>query len=92
MYTQSYTLFNISFAIRMLEIFQSYPRWDDYVASKKIMWYLQRIKHYMLTYKHTENLEFIKYLDSDYVSVLIVGNQHLDMCLCLLVELSHGKV
>ena len=29
MYTQSYTLFNISFAIRMLEIFQSYPRWDD---------------------------------------------------------------
>ena len=46
----------------------------------------------MLTYKHTENLEFIKYLDLDYVSVLIVGNEHLDMCLCLLVELSHGKV
>ena len=38
---------------------------DHWKASKKVMRYLQGTKNFMLMFKRTDNLEVIRYFDSD---------------------------
>ncbi|KAL6318326.1 hypothetical protein AAG906_039418 [Vitis piasezkii] len=66
MYAQTCTRPDISFDVGMLERYQSDPGLKHWKATKKVMRYLQGTKDYMLTYKRSEQLEIVGYLDSDY--------------------------
>ncbi|KAA0039623.1 Retrovirus-related Pol polyprotein from transposon TNT 1-94 [Cucumis melo var. makuwa] len=46
--------------------YQSNPGMDHWKAAKKVLRYLQGTKDYMLTYKRSDHLEVIGYLDSDF--------------------------
>ena len=39
---------------------------DHWKAAKRVLRYLQRTKHHMLTYRRTEKLEIVGYTDSDF--------------------------
>jgi hypothetical protein len=66
MYVQVCTCPNLAFVTRLLGIFQSNLEIKHWKAAKKTLRYLQGTKHYMLTYKRTDNLEVIGYSDSDF--------------------------
>ncbi|XP_073098862.1 secreted RxLR effector protein 161-like [Elaeis guineensis] len=66
MYAQTCTRPNISFAIGILERYQSNPGLDHWKDAKKILRYLQETKDHMLTYKTSDHLEVIRYSDSDF--------------------------
>ena len=66
MYAQICTRPDISFAVGMLGRYQSNPGLDHWKAAKKGLRYLQGTKEYMLTYRRSDHLEVIGYLDSDY--------------------------
>ena len=66
-YTQTCTKPDISFAVGMLGRYQSNPGIDHWKAAKKVMRYLKGTKDYMLTFKRSDNLEVIGYIDSDFV-------------------------
>lgn len=66
MYAQTCTRLDISFAVGMLDRFQSNSRVDHWKAAKKVMKYLQGTKDYMLTFRRSDNLEVIGYSDSDF--------------------------
>jgi len=42
------------------------PEMDHWKIAKKVFRYLQRTKHYMLTYKMLDQIEIIGYSDSDF--------------------------
>ncbi|RVW50384.1 Retrovirus-related Pol polyprotein from transposon TNT 1-94 [Vitis vinifera] len=65
-YAQTCTRPDISFDVGMLGRYQSDPGLKHWKAAKKVMRYLQGTKDYMLTYKRSEQLEIVGYLDSDY--------------------------
>jgi hypothetical protein len=67
MYAQVHTHPDLSFVIRLLGRFQSNLGIKHWKAAKKILCYLQGTKHYMLTYKRTDNLEVIGYSNSNFV-------------------------
>ncbi|GJV65502.1 retrovirus-related pol polyprotein from transposon TNT 1-94 [Tanacetum coccineum] len=67
MYLQTCTRPDISFAIGMLNRYQSYPGIHHWKAAKKVLRYLQGTKDYMLTYKGSNHLEVVGYADFDYV-------------------------
>ena len=48
----------------MLGRYLSNPGNDHWIATKRVMRYLQRTKHYMLTYRKSDQLEIIGYFDS----------------------------
>ena len=50
----------------MLGRYLSNPGMDHWTAAMRVMWYLQRTKDYMLTYKKSDQLEIIGYSDSDF--------------------------
>jgi hypothetical protein len=66
MYAQVCMRPDLAFVTRLLGRFQSNPGIKHWKATKKMLHYLQWTKHYMLTYKRTDNLEVIGYSDSDF--------------------------
>jgi hypothetical protein len=66
MYVQVCTRPDLAFITRLLRRFQSNPGIKHGKAAKKTLRYLQGTKHYMLTYKRTDNLEVIDYSYSDF--------------------------
>ncbi|XP_070013675.1 secreted RxLR effector protein 161-like [Nicotiana tabacum] len=67
MYIQVCTRPDIAFAVNMLGRFSSNPGWVHWVAAKKVMRYLQRIKDFMLVYKKVDDLDLLVYSDYDFV-------------------------
>jgi hypothetical protein len=66
MYAQVCTRPDITFIVGMLGWYQIDPGMDHWKAAKKVLRYLQRTKKYMLTFRKSDNLEVIGYLDSDF--------------------------
>ena len=66
MYAQTCTRPDISFAVGMLGRYQSNPGIDHWKPTKKVLRYLQGMKDRMLTYRRSDHLEVIGYLDSDF--------------------------
>ena len=54
----------------MMGRYQSNPSIDHWKAVKKVLRYLQETKNYMLTYTRSNELEVIRYSDSDVVGYL----------------------
>ena len=67
MYAQVCTRLDIAYIVGMLGRYLSNPRMDHWKAVKRVMWYLQKTKDYMLTYWRSDQLEIIGYSDFDYV-------------------------
>ncbi|XP_047979038.1 secreted RxLR effector protein 161-like [Salvia hispanica] len=65
-YVQTCTRPDITFAVGMLDRYQSNLGMDHWKAAKKVLKYLQGTKEHMLTYRRSDNLEVIGYSDSDY--------------------------
>jgi hypothetical protein len=57
---------DIAMAIGMLGRYQSNPGMEHWKAAKRVMRYLQGTKDYGLTYRYTDHLEVVGYLDSDF--------------------------
>ncbi|XP_042485262.1 secreted RxLR effector protein 161-like [Macadamia integrifolia] len=70
MYAMTCTRPDISFAIGMLGRYVSNPGIDHWVAAKKVMRYLKGTREYMLTYRASDQLEVIRYSDSNYAGCL----------------------
>jgi len=66
MYVQTYTRPDISFAVGVLDQYQSNLGIDYWKAAKKVFRYLQGTKDHMLTYRRLDSLEVVGYSDSDY--------------------------
>ena len=66
MYAQVCTRPNITFIVGVLGRYLSNPGQAHWVATKKVMRYLQRTKDYMLVHRKMENLEVLGYTDSDF--------------------------
>ena len=66
MYAQVCTRPDIAFATGLLGRYQSNPGHDHWVAAKKVMRYLKRIKDYMLIYKPVQDLQLVGYSDSNF--------------------------
>ncbi|XP_052880506.1 secreted RxLR effector protein 161-like [Gossypium arboreum] len=66
MYAQVCTRLDIVYIVGMLDRYLSNPGIDHWIAAKRVMRYLQRIKDYMLTYKRLDLLEVVGYFDSDF--------------------------
>ena len=62
----------------MLGRYQSDHGMDHWKTIKKVMCYLQGTEEYMLTYKKTENLELVGYLDADFVGCVDTKKSTLD--------------
>lgn len=68
MYAQLCTRPGVVYIIEMLGRYLYNPRIDHWKEIKQVMWYFQRAKDYMLTYKTLEHLEIVKYFDPDFAS------------------------
>jgi len=66
MYAQVCTRPDLAFITGMLGRYQSNPGIDHWKAVKKALRYIQGTKDLMLTYKRSDNLEVIGYLDADF--------------------------
>ncbi|XP_057962320.1 secreted RxLR effector protein 161-like [Malania oleifera] len=67
MFAQTCTRPDISFAVGMLERYQSNLGMIHWKAAKKILGYLQGTKDYKLMYRRSDHLEVVGYSDSDFV-------------------------
>ncbi|RDX96077.1 hypothetical protein CR513_21308, partial [Mucuna pruriens] len=65
-YTQVYTRPDITFVVGVLDKYLSDPRMQHWKAVKHVMCYLRRTKGHMLTYQKPEDLEIIRYSDSNF--------------------------
>ena len=66
MYAQVCTRQDIVYIVGMLGRYLSNPGKDHWIATKRVMRYLQRTKDYMLTYRKSDHLEIIGYSYSDF--------------------------
>ena len=66
MYDQVCTRPDIAYTVGMLGRYLSNPGKDHWIAAKRVLRYLQRIKYYILTYRKSDQLEIIEYFDSDF--------------------------
>ena len=66
-YAQICTRPDIVFVVGLLGRYLSNPGWDHWVAIKKVLRYLEGTKDYILTYRKVDNLEVVRYIDSDFV-------------------------
>ncbi|KAG8503161.1 hypothetical protein CXB51_000952 [Gossypium anomalum] len=66
MYAQVCMRLDIAYIVGMLGRNLSNPGIDHWIAAKRVIRYLQRIKNYMLTYKRSDLLEVIGYSDSNF--------------------------
>jgi hypothetical protein len=81
MYTQVCTHPDLAFVTGLLGRFQSNPGIKDWKAAKKTLRYLQGTKHYMLTYKRTDNLEVIGYSYSYFCGMSGLSKVNIRLCL-----------
>ena len=70
MYAQVCTCLDIAYIVRMLGKYVSNPEMDHWKATKRVIWYLQRTKDYMITYKRPNRLEIVGYSDFNFVGCL----------------------
>lgn len=56
---------DLAFIVGLLSRFQSNPGEAHWVATKKVLRYLQRIKRFMLVYGREDTLELVGFTDSD---------------------------
>ncbi|XP_070029409.1 secreted RxLR effector protein 161-like [Nicotiana sylvestris] len=70
MYAQTCTRPDISFAVEILERYQSNPGIDHWKAAKKVLRYLKGTKDYMLMYRRSKHLEVVGYSDSDFAGCI----------------------
>jgi hypothetical protein len=70
MYLQLCMCPDLAFVIELFVIFQSNLGMKHWKVTKKALRYLQGTKHYMLTYKKTDNLEIIGYSYADFVGYM----------------------
>ena len=66
MYAQVCTRLDIAYIVGMLGRYLSNPGIDHWKAAKRVMRYLQRTKHFALTYRLSDQLEIVGYSDSDF--------------------------
>ncbi|XP_059429141.1 secreted RxLR effector protein 161-like [Corylus avellana] len=66
LYAQVCTRPDIELAIGLLGRYQSNIGLEHWKAAKKVMRYFQGTKDYSLTYRHTNHLKLVGYLDSDF--------------------------
>ncbi|KAL3520959.1 hypothetical protein ACH5RR_019108 [Cinchona calisaya] len=66
MYAQICTRPDIAYIVGILGRYLSNPDMIHWIAAKRVMRYLQRTKHYMLTYRRSNKLDIIGYSDSDF--------------------------
>jgi hypothetical protein len=66
MYAQVCTHPDLAFITGLLGRFQYKSRMKHWKAIKEVLCYMPETKHYMLTYKRTDNLEVIAYSDADF--------------------------
>lgn len=66
MYAQVCTRPDIAYITGMLGRYLSNPGLDHWKAAKRVLRYLQRTKHHMLTYRRSDRLEIVGYTDSDF--------------------------
>lgn len=66
MYLHVCTRPDIAFALNVLRIFLSNPESEHWVATKKVMRYLQRTKDFMLVYRKSDDIQIVGYSDSDF--------------------------
>jgi hypothetical protein len=66
MYAQVCTRPDLAFVTGLLDRFQSNLGFKHWQSTKKALHYLQETKHYMLTYKRTNNLEIIGYTNANF--------------------------
>jgi hypothetical protein len=67
LYAQVCTRPDIAITVGMLGRYQSNPKMEHWKAAKRVLRYLQGTKDYGLTYRYTDHLEVVGYLDSDFV-------------------------
>jgi hypothetical protein len=65
-YAQVCTHPDLAFITVLLRRFQSNPRMKHFKAANKVLHYMQETKHYMPTYKRTDNLDIIGYSYADF--------------------------
>ena len=70
MYAQVCMRSDIAYIVGMLGIYLSNPGMDHWKKTKRVMWYLQRTKDYMLTYRRSSHLEIVGYLNSNFAGCL----------------------
>ena len=58
-YAQVCMRLDIAYIVGILSKYLSNPGMDNWKATKKVMKYLQRTKHYMLTYRRSNHLYII---------------------------------
>ncbi|XP_052189851.1 secreted RxLR effector protein 161-like [Diospyros lotus] len=69
-YAQVCTRPDIIFVVNVLGRYQSNLGIEHWKAAKKVMRYFQGTKDYRHTYKHSDNLEVIRYTDSDFAGCI----------------------
>jgi hypothetical protein len=70
MYAQVCTRPDLVLVTRLLCRFQSNLGIKHWKTTKKVLRYLQGAKHYILTYKKTNNLEIISYSEADFAGCI----------------------
>ena len=68
MYAQAYTRYDVTYDISVLGRLQSNHGNSHWLATKKVLIYLQRTKEYQLVYMRDSKLELISYGESDFAS------------------------
>ena len=66
MYAQVCTWPDIAYIVGVLGRYLSNPGMDHWKATKKVMRYLKKTKDHMLTYRRSDNLEIIRFSDSNF--------------------------
>ncbi|XP_073038056.1 secreted RxLR effector protein 161-like [Primulina eburnea] len=66
MYAQVCTRPDIAYVTGMLRRYLSNPGVEHWKSVKRVLQYLQRTKYYMLIYRRLDQLEIIRYTDSDF--------------------------
>jgi len=61
---------DVAHIVGKLDRYMCNPGIDCWKAAKKVIWYLQRIKDYMLTYRRSYQLQLIGYTDSDFAGCI----------------------
>ena len=61
---------DIAYIVGILGRYLSNPGMDHWNKAKRVMWYLQITKDYMITYQRSNHLEIVGYSDSNFAGCL----------------------
>ena len=92
MYAQVCTRPDIAYIVGMLGRYLSNQGLDHWKAAKRVMWYLQRTKDFMLTYRKSDQLEIIGYSNFDFTECQDSSRSTSGYIYMLLEELFLGRV